>query len=425
MTKILIIGSGGREHALGWKFSQNDEISAVFYAPGNGGTEENKGKNIRIDGTKKENFGKIHDFIIDEKIDMVIVGPEVPLADGIVDFLNMRGYERVFGPSHQASLLESDKFFSYDLMDRLNIQQAKSIKCSTIEEAKRAINLHCGPKGIVTKERGLTGGKGVYVHTSKNGALKGVGLHFTTHCNDILIAERLFGKEFSVFGISDGTKVIPFGVAFQDHKRLRDNDKGPNTGGMGAYGPVPFFTKEVIDVICKTILTPIVQEMRNLGAIYKGFIYAGMMITKDGFKVLEFNVRFGDPECQPAMMMLKSDLYDLLSCALDGRLDNNIQFSGFSCCVVLASKGYPGYYNKHLPISGLEDAEKIENVKIFHAGTEKEGNGLYSIGGRVLGVTGYSLNNIEEARKDAYRAISKIKIPGGFSYRKDIAQITI
>lgn len=201
MTKILIIGSGGREHALGWKFSQNDDISEVFYAPGNGGTEENKGTNISIDGSKKENFGKIHDFIIDKKIDMVVVGPEVPLADGIVDFLNMRGYDRVFGPSHKASLLESDKFLSYDLMNRLNIPQAKSIKCCTIEEAKRAINQYCGPKGIVTKERGLTGGKGVYVHASKNDALKGVELHFTERCNDILVAERLFGHEFSVFGI--------------------------------------------------------------------------------------------------------------------------------------------------------------------------------------------------------------------------------
>lgn len=224
------------------------------------------------------------------------------------------------------------------------------------------------------------------------------------------------------FLVSDGIKVFPLEVAFQDHKRLEDNDKGPNTGGMGAYGPVPSFTKEIINAICKTILTPIVQEMRNLGAIYKGFIYAGIIKTKEGFKVLEFNVRFGDPECQPAMMMLKSDLYDILSCILEGRLHNNIQFSGFSCCVVLASNGYPGYYKKYLPISGLEEAEKIENVKIFHAGTKKEGNGLYSIGGRVLGVTGYSLNNIEEARKNAYKAISKIKIPGGFSYRKDIAK---
>ena len=421
MTKILIIGSGGREHAFGWKLSQNHEISTIFYAPGNGGTEENKGINIKIDGTKKENFGKIYEFIINEKVDMAIVGPEVPLVDGIVDYLYARGYYRVFGPSQKASLLESDKFFSYDLMNRLKIPQAESIKCCNINDAKKWIK-RLFKNGIVIKARGLTGGKGVYVYTSMDDALIDLQSHFITRNNDILIAERLFGQEFSVFGISDGIKVLPFDVAFQDFKRLKDNDKGPNTGGMGAYGPVPFVSKDILMDICKRILTPIVQELKEMGIIYKGFIYAGMMMTENGPKVLEFNVRFGDPECQPAMMMLKNDLYDLLSRTMDGRLDDDIKFSGWACCVVLASKGYPEYYNKHLPISGLENAERIENVKIFHAGTEKEGNGIYSSGGRVFGITGYSTNNIREARKRAYEAISKIKIPGGFSYRKDIAR---
>ncbi len=424
MTKILIIGSGGREHSLGWKFSQNDEISTVFYAPGNGGTAENKGININIDGTKKENFEKIYEFIINDKIDMVIVGPEVPLADGIVDYLNNRGYDRVFGPPQKASLLESDKFFSYDLMDKLHIPQAESIKCNNIDDAKKWIK-RLYKNGIVIKARGLTGGKGVYVYDSKEDALRDINSHFITYNNEILIAERLFGKEFSIFGISDGTKVIPFDVAFQDHKRLKDNDKGPNTGGMGAYGPVPFITREKIFDINKRILTPIIQELRNSGIIYKGFIYAGMMKTENGYKVLEFNVRLGDPESQPAMMMLKSDLYDILSRALDGKLDNNIQFSGAACCVVLASQGYPINYKKYLPISGLENAEKIENVKIFHSGTQKEGDIVFSNGGRVFGVTGFSPNNIEDARNKAYEAISKIKILGGFSYRKDIAQILI
>lgn len=276
--------------------------------------------------------------------------------------------------------------------------------------------------GIVIKARGLTGGKGVYVYNSIDDALNDLQSHFIKYNNDILIAERLFGQEFSVFGISDGMKVLPFEVAFQDYKRLKVNDEGPNTGGMGAYGPVPFVSKDIIMDICKRVLTPIVQELKEMGIIYKGFIYAGMMMTINGPKVLEFNVRFGDPECQPAMMMLKNDLYGLLSLALDGRLDDNIQFSGAACCVVLASKGYPEYYKKYLPISGLEIAQRIENVKIFHAGTEKEGNGIYSIGGRVFGVTGYSPNNLEEARNRAYEAISKIKIRGGFSYRKDIAK---
>jgi phosphoribosylamine--glycine ligase len=422
MAKILIIGSGGREHAFGWKFSQSDEVSTVFYAPGNGGTEEYKGVNVHIDGTKKENFEKIYEFIREEKIDMTVVGPENPLVDGIVDFLNDKGCNRVFGPSRKASLLESDKFFSFDLMNKLNIPQAESIKCYTIEEAKRAINILSRPKGIVVKARGLTRGKGVCVCDSKDDALKDIKSRFVSHGDEILIAERLFGQEFSVFGISDGVRVLPFEVAFQDHKRLLDNDKGPNTGGMGAYGPVPFVTREILMDICRRILTPIIQELKEMGIIYKGFIYAGMIMTGEGPKVLEFNVRFGDPECQPAMMMLKSDLYRLLSNALEGRFDDNIQFSGTACCVVLASKGYPEHYKRYLPISGLEDAERIENIKIFHAGTDKEGNCIYSIGGRVFGITGYSPNNIEDSRNNVYEAISKIKIPGGFSYRKDIAK---
>lgn len=428
MIKILIIGSGGREHAFGWKLSQNEKISTIFYAPGNGGTIENKGINIPIDGTKKENFEKIYEFIISKKIDMVIIGPEGPLTDGIVDYLNERGYNRVFGPSKKASLLESDKFFSFDMMNKLNIPQAESIKCYNLEEAIIAIDKLSTPEGIVIKARGLTGGKGVSIYDSKEDALKEIELHHNRYGHEVLIAERLFGQEFSIFGISDGTKVYPFEIAFQDYKRLMDRDKGPNTGGMGAYGPVPFVSREIIIDICKNILTPIIQELKKMGIIYKGFIYTGMIMTKNGPKVLEFNVRFGDPECQPAMMMLKSDLYNLLSDTLDGIL-KNIQFHpGAACCVVLASKGYPGDYKKGLHIYGLQYAERIENVKIFHADTKKEGNVIFSGGGRILGVTGYSPNNIEEARDIAYDTISKINIGvvetifGEFSYRKDIAK---
>lgn len=426
MTNILIIGSGGREHALGWKLSQSDEVSTVFYAPGNGGTEENKGMNIPINASKKENFEKIYNFII-SKIDMVVVGPENPLVYGIVDYLEARGYNRVFGPSQRASLLESDKFFSYDLMNKLYIPQADSIKCYTLEDVKSAINIHCDSRGVVIKARGLTGGKGVSVCNTKEDALKELELYSIRYGNEFLIAERLFGQEFSVFGISDGTKVYPFDIAFQDHKRLMDGNKGPNTGGMGAYGPVPFISAEIIKDICKKILTPIIQELKKMRITYKGFIYAGMIMTKNGPKVLEFNVRFGDPECQPAMMLLKSDLYSLLANALDKR-PINIQFNpGAACCIVLASKGYPGDYKKGLPIYGLIDIERIENVKVFHAGTKKEGDVTISDGGRILGVTAYSPINIEEARNIAYNAVSRINIgtkgiSEGFSYRKDIAK---
>lgn len=423
MLKILIIGSGGREHAIGWKLSQNDEISTIFYAPGNGGTTENKGENIPINGTKNS-FEKIHKFIIRQKIDMVIIGPEGPLTDGIVDYLNTKGYNRVFGPSQRASLLESDKFLSFDLMARLNIQQAESVKCYNVEEAIIAINELSRSEGIVIKARGLTGGKGVSICNSKEEALKEIELHSRKYGPEVLIAERLFGQEFSVFGISDGTNVSPFEIAFQDHKRLMDEDEGPNTGGMGSYGPVSFVSREMIMDICKRILTPIVQELKSIGIVYKGFIYAGMITAKNGPKVLEFNVRLGDPECQPAMMILKSDLYYLLSNTLDGRL-KNIQFhSGAACCIVLASKGYPGIYKKGLPIYGLEDAERIGNIKVFHAGTKKEGDIIVSDGGRLLGITGYSPNGIGDARNIAYGAVTKMNIPGGFSYRKDIANKT-
>ncbi len=422
MAKVLIIGSGGREHAFGWKLSQSGEISTVFYAPGNGGTEENKGVNIPIDGTKKENFEKLYEFIISEKIDMVIVGPEVPLVDGIADYLNERGYNRVFGPSKKASLLESDKFFSFDLMNKLNIPQADSIKCNNLESAMKAINERTSPEGIVIKARGLTAGKGVSVCNSKEEALKEIELYSAKYGYEVLIAERLIGQEFSIFGLSDGMEVIPFVIAFQDHKRLLDDDKGPNTGGMGAYGPVQFISKEMTMYICKIILTPIVQELKKMEIIYKGFIYAGMIMTGDGPKVLEFNVRFGDPECQPAMMMLKNDLYELLSSTLDGK-SCEIQFNpGASCCIVLASRGYPGSYKKGFPIYGLEDLEGIENVKIFHAGTKKEGNNVISDGGRILGVTGYSPNTLKEARNMAYDVIPQICVKGGFIYRKDIAK---
>lgn len=420
MAKMLIVGSGGREHALGWKLSQSDDVSIVFYAPGNGGTTENKGVNIPIDGTKKENFEKIYQFVISEKIDMVIIGPETPLVDGIVDYLNEKGYNRVFGPSKKASLLESDKFFSYDLMNKLNIPQAESVKCYNLEEAIKAIKEKTKPDGIVIKARGLTAGKGVSVCNSKEEALKEIELHSAKYGPEVLIAERLIGQEFSVFGISNGTEVIPFEMAFQDHKRLKDDDEGPNTGGMGAYGPVPFISREIITYICN-MFTPIIQELKKMGIVYKGFIYAGMIMTEDGPKVLEFNVRFGDPECQPAMMMLKSDLYEIISSVLDGK-DCNIEFNpGAACCIVLASRGYPGNYKKGLRIYGLEDI-KDKNIKIFHAGTKKEGNIIVSDGGRVLGVTVYSPDNIKDARNIAYDIISQIRLKGEFIYREDIAK---
>ncbi len=423
LKKILIVGNGGREHALGWKLSQNRDVKNIFYSPGNAGTQEGKGRNLLVDGTNKNNFPILFDFISSNKIDLTIVGPEKPLANGLVNFLNSRGYNKVFGPTSSATRLESDKFYSYDIMKKLGIPQADSIKCYSLEEAKKAINKRTTERGIVIKARGLTGGKGVSVCDSKKLALDEIIKHSEKYSKEVLIAERLFGQEFSVFGISDGKKILPLEISVQDHKRLLDGDCGVNTGGMGAYCPVPIASRKVVREIAENIMTPVIQEMKERGDEYKGFLYAGMILTEQGLKVIEFNVRFGDPECQPLMMIIKGDLYEYLSLATKGKLnETKIKFnSGAACCVVLASKGYPENYKIGLPISGLDDVARINNIKVFHAGTKLDRNKILTNGGRVLGVTAHSLEGLTTAQKLAYKAVSKINISEGFHYRKDIA----
>ena len=426
MKKVLIIGSGGREHALGWKLAQNPEISTIFYSLGNGGTQEEKGINIYSDGAKKDNFESLFYFTKDANIDLVVVGPEAPLCNGIVDFFNNKGYNKIFGPTQSASILESDKFFSFDIMNDLKLPQADSVKCYSVEEAISAINERTTDKGIVIKARGLTGGKGVAVCNSREQALAEIQNHTKEYGSEVLIAERLFGQEFSVFGISDGDRISPLEISLQDHKRLLDGDNGVNTGGMGAYGPAPIASAELVRNISDKILTPVVRKMKEQGREYKGFLYTGMIMTDLEPKVIEFNIRFGDPECQPAMMMLKNDLYSALSLSLEGRLDEvKMEFNpGAACCVVLASQGYPSNeYKKRLglKISGLYEASKINGVKVFHAGTEQKNGEILTSGGRVLGVTGYSPNGIADAQKLAYEAVSRITVPDGFHFRKDIA----
>ncbi len=424
MNKVLIIGNGGREHSLGWKVSQSEEVDEVLYAPGNAGTEEGKGRNVHIDCNEKENFPELLKLIRKENVDLTIIGPEIPLAKGLVDFLKNRGYHKVFGPTQSASKLESDKFYSYNLMDKLNIPQANSAKCFTLGDARRAIEEKTSEKGIVIKARGLTAGKGVSVCSSKEEALRELILHYKKYGEEVLIAERLFGQEFSVFGISDGNMVLPLEISVQDHKRELDGDRGRNTGGMGAYCPVPIFTNELVKKIAEEIMTPLVLKMKEEGNEYRGFLYAGMIMSGSGLKIIEFNARFGDPECQPVMMMIKSDLYKIISKALAGKLNEvQIDFNpGASCCVVLSSKDYPGDYEIDLPISGLENVANMKNVQVFHAGTKLKGDKILTNGGRVLGVTAYSQENLLSAQRLAYEAVSKINIPGGFHYRGDIAK---
>ncbi len=357
-------------------------------------------------------------------IDMVVVGPEAPLVGGIVNFFNSRGYSRIFGPTQDAAALEADKFFSWEIMRDLNIPQAESIECFNLEEAARAVTSLANSGGVVLKARGLTGGKGVGVYDSRNSALEALRQHAQNYGNQILVAERLFGQEFSVFAVTDGTNVSGLEIAFQDHKPLFDGDRAPNTGGMGAYGPAPIDSQDVVRNVVRNIMTPVVREMKRRGMEYKGFLYAGMIMTEDGPRVLEFNARFGDPEGQPAMMTIKGDLYRHLSSALDGKLEGEVLDlnPGAACCVVLASQGYPGKYVGGLEITGLDGVKKIPGIKVFHAGTKLVDGKIVTDGGRVLGVTAYSPSGIVEARAMAYEVIPRIKVPGGFHFRKDIGE---
>jgi len=429
-NKILIIGQGGREHALGYSIAQDPEVDEVLYAKGNPGTaREKKGRNIELDGTKKENFKELADIVEKEDVNQMIVGPEQPLVDGIVDFFNDNGFYDIFGPRSIASVIEADKFYSYDLMNCLGIPQAESILCSTIGEAESAINKMITSMSIVIKARGLTEGKGIHVCDDKEEALFKLKGHVNKYGPEVLIAERLFGEEFSVFGISNGETIIPLEMSVQDHKRLLDNDKGPNTGGMGAYGPALIADSEMIKYVTETMMTPVVKGMKKDGREYKGFLYAAVIITEQGPKILEYNCRFGDPEAQPSVMMFKHGLYQPISTALDGRLNEvNIEFKpGAACCVVMASNGYPANYEKELSIGGLDEVAKLHDVKVFHAGTTINNGRIVTDGGRVLGITAYSSEGIVSAQKKAYEAADIINKASTelnnkitFIYRKDI-----
>ena len=433
MADVLIIGQGGREHALGWNLQLDDNVSKVFYAPGNAGTEEGAGRNLNITPKQFDSFWDyskcIAELIEKENIGMVLVGPEDPLAAGLVDNLNSMGYDNIFGPSREAAKLESDKFYSYDLMDELGIPQAKGIKCYSLSEAVDAIKKMCTSEGVVLKSRRLHAGKGVTVCDSLDEALSRIEPHMKQFKDDVLVSERLVGQEYTVFDISAGESVYPILMSFQDHKPLLDGDKGPNTGGMGAYGPASIAGIEDVLYVSDNVVAPVVKRMAERGTPYKGLFYAGMIMAEEGPKVIEFNVRLGDPEAQPAMMMLDS-LYVPLKYAIEGKIDEvDIGIKqGASCCVVLAADGYPGSYDKGTPIYGIEKADQIPGVKVFHAGTAKKEGKIVTSGGRVLGVTARS-RDIEEATQLAYegvRVITKetnlINEDKIFHYRTDIAK---
>ncbi|HXI09816.1 MAG TPA: phosphoribosylamine--glycine ligase [Thermodesulfobacteriota bacterium] len=416
--KVLIIGAGGREHALAWKLRQSKKVSAVFTAPGNPGTRLH-GENRMIPA---EDVEGLLAFALKEKIDLTVVGPELPLTLGIVDAFTSAGL-KIFGPTRRAAELEGSKVFCKELLVKYNIPTAWYKKFEDYEKAASYIDTHDAP--YVVKADGLAAGKGVIICKTKKEALDAVDLiirkkAFGIAGKRVIIEEFLEGEEASFLAVTDGTTVVPLAPA-QDHKAIFDGDRGPNTGGMGAYSPAPLVTEALEKEIMDTIMVPTVKAMEAEGRPYKGVLYAGLMISKGRPKVLEFNCRFGDPETQPILMRLEDDLFDLLMAATDVQLNGvTLKWGRPAVCVVMSSKGYPGDYQKGDAIKGLDEASKLKDVMVFHAGTAMKEGEVVTSGGRVLGVTALG-DDIKGAIENAYRAVSLISWDGAY-YRKDIGK---
>lgn len=423
--KVLVVGGGGREHALAWKLGLSPKVDQVFVAPGNAGTAVDA-TNVAIAATDKP---AIIEFAKANQIDLVVVGPEAPLVDGLVDDLDAAGI-LAFGPSAEAAELEGSKVFCKNLLHIANIPSAGFRAFRRGEDATRYIKERYPepnePVPVVVKADGLAAGKGVIVCSHREDALQAIericgDREFGDAGNELIIEEKLMGQEASVLAITDGETIITLPAA-QDHKPAYDGDKGPNTGGMGAYCPTPVIDEAMMQKVEEEVLVPIVHAMKRARKPFKGVLYAGLMLTAAGPKVLEFNVRFGDPECQPLLMRLKSDLYEVLEAAARGKLSEiqPLQWDERpSLCVVMASEGYPGAYEKGRPITGLESADAINDVKVFHAGTKIDGQSVVNDGGRVLGVTAMG-DTISLAKLQAYKAVKEIRWQGAWC-RKDIS----
>lgn len=424
--QILVVGAGGREHALVWKLAQSPRVKKIYCAPGNGGISQH----AELVDIKQDDLEGLLKFSKEKNIDLAIVGPEKPLALGIVDLFESQGI-RIFGPTKELARMESSKVFSKELMRKYNVPTAEFKVFKDSEEAKAYIRTKGTP--IVIKADGLAAGKGVIVAREKEEALGAVSnimdfKLFGASGDMVVIEECLEGEEASILIISDGNNYACLAPS-QDHKRIFDEDRGPNTGGMGAYSPAPIITDELFSQIKETVLTPMIKGLAADGKFYKGVLYAGFMITKDGPKVLEFNVRFGDPETQAILPRLKTDLVDVIDASIDGRLDGlELEWKDEACvCVVMASGGYPGDYKKGLEINGLDKFKDIQDIIVFHAGTKFQNlehrtqniePKYLTNGGRVLGVTALG-NDIEDAINRAYGAVLKINFEGAYC-RKDI-----
>ncbi len=423
MKKILIVGGGGREHALAWKAAQNPGIETVYVAPGNAGTAaEPKLKNVAISA---EDIEQLAAFAEANQVDLTIVGPEAPLVKGIVDLFRARGL-RCFGPTKAAAQLEGSKAFAKDFLARHQIPTARYGNFTEAEAAKAFVREMGTP--IVVKADGLAAGKGVIIAHTEAEAFAAIddmlaGNRFGDAGHRVVVEEFLTGEEASFIVITDGKHIIPF-ASSQDHKARDNGDVGPNTGGMGAYSPAPVVTPEVHARIMDEVIRPTVEGMAEEGHVYQGFLYAGLMITEDGTpKVLEFNCRFGDPETQPIMMRLRSDLVELCDAAERGVLnDIDIEFDSRAALgVVMAAGGYPNAYRKGDVIEGLENV--APDVKVFHAGTKLDGKHVLTNGGRVLCVTALG-ESVAEAQRKAYENVKKISWPDVY-YRTDIGHRAI
>jgi len=415
-SKVLIIGNGGREHALAWKLVQSSNVDKLYVAPGNGGTR-NVAENVSIEATDTESLIR---FAEKNKIDLTVVGPDDPLAMGIVDAFKSRDL-RIFGPTRKAAKIEWSKAFAKKLMRGQNIPTAPFQIFREYDKALDYVCKHGVP--IVVKASGLALGKGAYpckTFAEARKALAEIMLKrvYKEAGNEVIVEEFLDGQEISIHALCDGKTSILLPTA-QDHKPIGDYDKGKNTGGMGTIAPVPWVTAEMLQNVERQIVKPTLNGLAKQGRIFTGCLYPGLKMTPTGLKVLEFNARFGDPETQSYMRLLKTDLFDILEACVEGKLaELTIEWhSGFAVCVVIASGGYPEKYKKDIPIFGVDQAEKIPGIVVFHAGTTYS-NQLLTCGGRVLGVTAAG-KTLQEALGEAYEAIKYVKFDG-MQYRKDI-----
>lgn len=413
--KILVVGGGGREAALCWKLRQSHKCDRLFCAPGNAGIS------AVAEAVHADKIPELLSFAKNEGIGLTVIGPELHLAQGIVDAFEREGL-KIFGPSQKAAQIESSKIFSKKLMKKYGIPTAGYEEFDKSGPALEYLRSQRFP--LVVKADGLAAGKGVIIAANYDEAEKAVtgildGRDFAEAGKKIIIEEFLEGEEASILCFTDGRTIVPM-ESSQDHKRALDGDLGPNTGGMGAYSPAPVVTKELLSRIQKTILEPTIQGMEKEGCVYKGVLYAGIMVTQEGPKVLEYNARFGDPETQAVLPRLKTDLVEIMESVIDGRLDKiSIEWeSSPAVCVVLASGGYPGKYKSGYTIEGLDEAEKLPGVFLFHAGTSSAGCNAVTSGGRVMGVTALG-GSIRSAVDKAYDAVSKISFKD-MHYRKDI-----